>query len=295
MVPVEFERFFPDFVAKKPTSLMLRFSVSSWSVIIQEIQERHSRLGAKVVGGFASSVAPLTADEGNFVVRGDLCLSSSGSISDSEMAFTIGLSEIVKPRRILVIGNSYGLSTLLLSLANPEAVVVAIDKFRTKGLQFTEKLCEGLNVKAIQGSTPDQLESIVMEHLDGEVDLVLVDAVHENSTQSAEFRILAPLLSNSSIVVFHDVLSCDLLPSVRELAQEFPEYIFKVLPKTTSGLAVSYKSNQKDLSGFLAYYGADAQLVSDFQYLLASRWGNPRASFFEDVKGPVSFPPHPQI
>jgi predicted O-methyltransferase YrrM len=259
-----------------------------------EIQKRHSMLGAKVVGGFSSSVAPEGAEQGNFIVRENLCLSSSGSISDAEMAFMLGLCEVVEPRRILVIGNSYGLSTLFLALANPEGLVVAIDKFRTNGLQFTEKLCEGLKVNAIQASTPDQLDLVVNRYLDGCVDLVLVDAVHENEIQTAEFRILARFLSESAAVVFHDVLSCDLLPSIRELDQEFPDHTFAVLPKTTSGLAVGYTSKNDALSEFLGYYQAEPQLVSDFQSLLTTSWGNHRTNFFEGNERSLEFPPHPQ-
>jgi predicted O-methyltransferase YrrM len=210
------------------------------------------------------------------------------------MAFMWGLCETIEPRRILVIGNSYGLSTVFLALANPKALVVAMDKFRTTGLQFTEMLCEGLNVNAIQASTPDQLHRVVSEYLHGGVDLVLVDAVHENEVQTAEFRILAPLLSESAAVVFHDVLSCDLLPSLRELKEEFPDYTFSVLPKTTSGLAVAFKSKVDSIADFLAYYQAEPRLVSDFQSLLTTSWGSHRANFFEGNERRLKFPPHPQ-
>ncbi len=268
--------------------------MSSFSAVITEIHKRHSKLGTRVVGGFSSSVAPLSAGQGNFIVRDNVCLSSSGSISDAEMAFMWGLCELVQPRRILVIGNSYGLSTLFLALANPEALVVAMDKYRTTGLGFTEKLCEGLTVKAIQASTPDQLDSVVTEYLNGGCDLVLVDAVHENEIQTAEFRLLAPFLSESAAVVFHDVLSCDLLPSIRYLDHEFEDHTFSVLPKTPSGLAVGYKSNNHILSSFLEYYQAPPQVVSDFQTLLTTSWGNHRTNFFEGNENKLKFPPHPQ-
>lgn len=255
------------------------------------------RMGSEVVGGFSPHVAPLSHCEGNFIARDDIVLSSSGSIADSEMAIVHGICEIENPLRILVIGNSYGLSTLFLALSNPDAKVVAIDKFRTEGLDFTKELCQGLNVSAIQASTPDDLQAVIELELGGQVDLVFVDAVHENEVQTREFEILEPLLSDQGVVLFHDVLGCNLLDSISDLTRRYPDFFFSVLSKSLSGLAIGAKNVDPKLKTYVQYFSANKATVFQLETLLATTWGEAKSEFFRGVKlqKALIFPPHPQL
>lgn len=273
-----------------------RFPTSFASVIV-EIHRRHEIMGSRVVGGFSPHVAPVSHSLGNFISRDGVVLSSSGSIADSEMAVVHGICEIQNPRRILVIGNSYGLSTLFLALSNPDAKVVAIDKFRTAGLDYTRQLCHGLNVSAIQASTPDDLESVIESELSGQVDFVFVDAVHENDVQTREFEILEPLLTEWGLVLFHDVLGCNLLDSLAHLTHKYPDEFFTLLSKTLSGLAIGAKNVDPKLKMYLQYFSSDQATVFGLETLLATQWGEQKIGFFEGLSShkALTFPPHPQL
>ena len=255
----------------------------------------------RLLGGFSPYVSAGDAARSTFVARGRTVLSTSAGIAVDEMAFAYGLCEIVAPRRILVIGNSYGVSTVFFALVNPDATVVAIDKYRTVGISVTNELLssergEGRPAAfAIQASTPDDLEEVVEQHLDGGVDFVFVDAVHENDVQSAEFRLLAPLVSPGGAVVFHDVISCALTPSIEDLRTEFPEFDFELCSRTTTGMAVAFRCQGPRLADYLAFWSSEPDDVADFDDLMRSRWGAERAGYFRDVPTSLAFPPHPQL
>jgi len=172
-----------------------------FGAVFSRLNALYAGAGMRLLGGFSPYVSSGDAARSTFVARDRTVLSTSAGIAVDEMAFAYGLCERVAPRRILVIGNSYGVSTVFFALANPDATVIAIDKYRTVGIAVTNQLlaserAEGGPVaRAIQASTPDDLEGVIKEHLDDSVDLVFVDAVHENDVQSAEFRVLEPLLS----------------------------------------------------------------------------------------------------
>jgi predicted O-methyltransferase YrrM len=272
-----------------------------FSEVFEHLYALYEAGGMRILGGFSPYVSEGNASRSTFVASGKTVLSTSGGIAVDEMTFAYGLCERIKPGRILVIGNSYGISTLFFALVNPEATVVAIDKFRTTGLRVTNELLEshrsgvGPAAIAIQASTPEDLVQVVTEHLGGSVDLVFVDAVHENEVQSAEFRVLESLLSPQGVIVFHDVISCALSPSIRQLRSEFAEFSFVVCPRTTTGVAVGFPKTNQLLHSFLGFWASSGQDVADFGELMRLKWGVETAEYFDDAATALSFPPHPQL
>lgn len=264
--------------------------------VFSELRRRHKELGADIVGGFSPAVAPLGGTSSNLIVRSGECLSTSGSIADSEMFLLHGVCEILEPKKILVIGNSYGLSTAFFALSNPQAEVVAFDKFRIQGLEFTRKLCAGLRVTAIEASTPEDIEGVISTHFDGQVDMVLVDAVHENDVQSAEFRVLAPLLSDTGTVIFHDVLFSNLIESMTQLTEEYPAFDFRILAKTFSGLGVATRSRSTDLSSYLEYFESSPEIVARSEHMFLREIAPSGIDYFgrNDLGPAYRSLPHPQ-
>lgn len=238
-----------------------------------------------------------------FVAHGSTVLSTSGGIAADEMAFAYGLCERVAPRKILVIGNSYGISTLFFALANPEANVIAIDKFRTVGIAVTNTLlsaergADTVPARAVKASTPDDLDEVVKQYLDGTVDMVFVDAVHENEVQSAEFRVLEPLLSPQGVVIFHDVVACSLTPSIGDLEREFPAYEFVVCRRTTTGVAVAFRDENEDVHNYLKFWAPDPKDVAELAELAQRDWNEQQQERDrgDEPTARLSFPPHPQL
>lgn len=283
------------------------FPTISW--VLSEMHRRYQDAGLQIVGGYADVTSIGGASRTQYVAKKGTVLSSSAGIAVDETLVLWGISEILRPRNILIIGNSYGISTLFLALTNPGANLVAIDKYRIEGLRQTKALLEGLpEARVLQASTPDDLESLVDENFREGLDLVLLDAVHENDVQTAEYQTLRPYMTPGGAVVMHDVLSCNLLDSLNHLSHSFPGDDFFLCARTTSGIAVSVcedlgpdkrgkPSLSAQLAGFLSVFEADLPTILGFQTLIATEnWQSRfRVNLSEKIDPfEFSFPPHPQ-
>ncbi len=270
------------------------FPKLSW--VLTQMSALYGSEGMRILGGFSPYITNGEASRSTFVAKDATVLSTSGGIAVDEMAFMCGLAEILRPERILIIGNSYGISTLLLALINPKSSLVAIDKFRTIGIEVTNRMLSSLEgAEVIQASTPDDLHSIVLNRLEGSVDFVFVDAVHENAVQSAEFKILEPIMSAAGVVVFHDVLSCNLLPSIEDLQAEFAEWRFTVCSRTTTGLGVGFRRDSVEVERYLNFWTSSAEDINRFGHLMGTKWGDSASQLFAEVKTDLKFQPHPQL
>jgi predicted O-methyltransferase YrrM len=267
------------------------------SYVFAELSRRYESDGLEVLGGFSPFITGFASRTGNYVARGDVFLSTSAGIANDEAVFMYGLCEQIRPKKILIIGNSYGFSTVFLALACPDASLIAFDKYRTEGIKTTNRLLSGLADKeVIQASTPDDIPFIIENRFDGEVDFVLIDAVHTNDIQTAEFEILDDYLSPRSVVVFHDVLSCGLLTSLSYLKKKFSDYDFRIINKSSTGIAVCVKGEKNEhLENFLRYFSVPNQRVLDFNCLMLKNLNESAAELFSNCDLKYRFLPHPQL
>lgn len=252
----------------------------------------------RILGGYSPAIYRRSVMAGTYAAREDVVLSTSGGISVDEMGVLYELSTALDPENVLIIGNSYGISTVFLSLCNPDACVVAFDKYRLSGIEVTNKmLVDVADARAVQGSTPEDIVRIWDKFFAGRhLDLVLIDAVHENAIQSAEVRTLRQFMSTKSCIVMHDVMSCNLVASYFDLKLQLDEFAFWLLHRTTSGIGVAVKGIEKldsDLSGYLDFLASSRNEVADFV-----TWSSTREAYNEDYIGArqLTFrtPPHPQ-
>lgn len=268
------------------------------SYVFSELNRRYNSYGMSVMGGFSPHlIDTLSSAKGNFIKKENILLSSSSGISNEEAFFIHGLSEQIMPKNILIIGNSYGFSTVFLALSNPNSNLLAFDKFRTEGIKVTNKVMTGLKNKlVVKGSTPDDIESLINKHFGNQkLDFILIDAVHTNEMQTAEFNILKKFLSEKSVVVFHDVIYCNLLDSYNQLKEENQDFTFKLVNKTTSGIGVCFKGKIADeLQSYLDYFCVQDDDVFNFLTLMLKQNTPSTKIIFKDVKNKLSFLPHPQ-
>ena len=265
--------------------------------------KRYKNEGLEVLGGFSPYITGISSSSGNlsslgnYVANDNTLLSTSAGIANDEAMFMYGLCEIVSPKKILIIGNSYGFSTVFLALTCPDSKLIAFDKYRTEGIRTTNRLLAGLiNKEVIQASTPDDIPSIIENKLDGEVDFVLIDAVHTNDMQTAEFQIIDKYLSPKSIVVFHDVLSCGLLPSLHLLQNKFIKYDFRIINKSSTGIAVCIKGDKcESLDNFLSYFTISNEKVFGFNSLIMKNMNGSAVELFSKCQFQYQFMPHPQL
>lgn len=269
----------------------------SLSSVFSELNKRYKAEGLEVYGGFSPFLTGFLQRTGNYIARDDVFLSTSAGISNDEAVFMHGLCEQFSPKRILIIGNSYGFSTVFLSLTCPDARLIAFDKYRTEGIKTTNRLLAGLISKqAVQASTPEDIPQLIETKLGGEVDFVLIDAVHTNEMQTKEFGVLNKYLSSNSVVVFHDVLSCGLLPSFNQLRLEYTSYDFRLISKSSTGIGVCIKGEQDErLRYFLDYFSPAEANILKFNCLMLQHSNDSSAELFAGSNLEFKFMSHPQL
>ncbi len=147
-------------------------------------------------------------------------------IAQQEIYFLECLLANWQPRRIFVIGNAFGWSTLALALICPQAQVVALDSCQTPdtkaGLVLTNLIAteERLQAAAVRGVSPQDVAGVVGNRLEGSIDLALIDGHHTNEAVLADFRAIRPFLSKESLTLFHDVQAFQLFDGVKAIAKE---------------------------------------------------------------------------
>jgi len=259
------------------------------------MNQLYRSMGLQILGGYSSFlVQPINGAQFNFVADDTFLKSTSGGIANDEATFLYGICRFLKPKKILVIGNSYGVSTLFLSLVNLDSDLVALDKFRVNGNRVTRELLKEFDHKTvIEGSTPEDLIAIIDKYLDGTVDFCLIDAVHTDEVQTAEFKILQHYMSKKSIIVFHDVISTNLKESFNQLKDINDTFEFRLATKTSSGLGLAIKGDlDSEFENYLAYFTQSLETVSKFNLTIEALG---LSDYFSvDSTNAFKIPPHPQ-
>ena len=177
----------------------------------------------------------------------------AGGIGFVEMFFFGSLCAAVQPSRILVIGNAFGLSTVLLSVLNPNAKVVTLDAGvegidNSEGNRLTERIAreEGLNLTVVLGFSPQAVPATVKEHLEGKVDLFFIDGLHTEAQQELDFEACWKFGGDKAIYLFHDVLNFKMRTGFDRIVRGHPEMRSAILWRTVSGMGILYPRTLDD-------------------------------------------------
>ena len=184
--------------------------------------------------------------------RGGQVLPTGLGLSVQELYLLETLFEDWHPRRIFVVGNAFGWSSLALALLNPGnwydcwkgSSVVALDNCSEKewarqGLELTNRLAEqhNLNVRVVYGTSPQEVGQIVREQL-GAVDLALIDGHHSNEQIWLDWQAIRAVASPDCVYLFHDVLNLGMVEGFRRIAEEAKDRVARLLTRTPSGMGV---------------------------------------------------------
>lgn len=180
-----------------------------------------------------------------------------------EVAFLESLSSISDFKKIYIVGNSFGFSTLALSLINPDAKVVAIEigmePFTEQWIGATNKIAddEGLNIKVVKGSSPENTAEIINAELGGSIDFAFVDGMHTNPAIELDFNSLRPFGHRRTIYGFHDVLSHKMQDGLMAAVQKdpIPTQVFFATP---SGVALASHEFPSGFDTFCDVYGSNS-------------------------------------
>jgi hypothetical protein len=200
--------------------------------------------------GFNSQDIPFT-----YMFRDGEPLSEGGGIAFAEIAFLEHLFAVIHPRRLFIVGNAFGWSTLALAILNPEARIVAIDfcptEIEEEGIAFTNEMGArlGLDVRARKGKSPDNVAAVAAAELDGPVDFALIDGWHTNEAQRADFEAVKAVADADCVYLFHDVINLLLAEGFAAIAADNPGHFSSLLFRTPSGMAISYPARLDNALG----------------------------------------------
>lgn len=112
----------------------------------------------------------------------------SPGLALQEVMFLENFRDYIAPKRVLIVGNAYGWSTVVLALIFPGAKTVAID-IDPHGVAFTNDLVKrhGLAAEAVVAESPKDVKAAADRHLGGPIDFCLIDAMHDNGSLIADF------------------------------------------------------------------------------------------------------------
>lgn len=259
---------------------------------INQFQSLYENEKTSIVGGYYLKNSDSKSNLDNYIVKGKKVLSTAGGLSNNDIFFLYGICELLKPKNILIIGNAYGVSTIALRLMCPNSKVISIDKYRTKGIKFTNSLLSKIckKSKAIKASSPDNLEEIANIYFKNKMDLVFCDGFHSNKMINSEFNALKNYINTKGFFVFHDILSCGMYKGFLKIRKNnnFKHFL---VTKSNVGLGLSFNkkifagSFRKKISNYLSFYCHQMSTINNFKLLLNS----PKSKKF------FFFPPHPQL
>jgi hypothetical protein len=231
-----------------------------------------------------------------------------GGISWQEIPCLELLSYCFSPERILVIGNSFGWSTLLISLLWPSAKVAAMDigvqppadsaqkmlgailqRLRgdeppinpkpTYGIELTNDLAQKhhLKAKAVLSASPHDVGWVVEKHVGGPPDFVFIDGYHIPPQVLLDFDACYKVAARNCVYLFHDVINWNLREAF-EACQKKSGLKGGILWRTPSGMGLLYPDARAEIKRvFRAFGDEEAELRSVRARL--PRWK--RAAWFE--------------
>lgn len=271
------------------------FKINKLSEVFQNLQSIHRDLRTTIVGGYYLNSQDKRVIDNNFTLKNKKVLSSSGGISNYDILFYYGLFEILKPKTILILGNSYGFSALAFALMMPNTKIISIDKFRTEGIKFTKKLIKNLNnVNVIQASSPEDLIKIKNKHFKNKVDFILCDSVHINKFIETEFEILKKIISKYGVIVHRGYVLKDDLTFYNynffKKIRNRNNFLYFLNNKSSSGNSLIFNNviknhkNYINLKKYLNYFCENKNVIIKFKNLINDKKYNK-----------FKFPDHPQL
>lgn len=198
--------------------------------------------------------------------RGGKKLTQGLGIALQEVYLVETLFESWRPKNMLVVGNSYGWSTLALALANRDGRTLALDTGAdvqsVAGIHLTNKIAKkrGLDCYAVAAASPGGVAPTVARELKGPVDFAFVDGEHSREAVARDLAAIRAVAAPGCVYLCHDVLNFDLRPPVADFAAEHG-LAHTILTRTPSGMALVHPAPAPPvLSAALKVFGGSEEL-----------------------------------
>jgi hypothetical protein len=175
----------------------------------------------------------------------------SGGFTVSDAFLFQVISQLIQPQNILVIGNSFGLSTFVLAELFPGAAIDAIDAELENvepqlGSMITRKIAgsDFPNVTLTIGFSPQDLKKTANGK---KYNFIFVDAMHTNEAVLQDYYGIGDLVAGECLVYFHDVANCNMFDSWGKIRKDatdkgFEAFEFGFTQMGCTGLVKGYAS-----------------------------------------------------
>jgi predicted O-methyltransferase YrrM len=147
-------------------------------------------------------------------VKNNRTINCSGGFTVSDAFLFMAVSKLISPVNILVIGNSFGLSTFVLADLFPDARIDAIDaELENLEPQLGSEITRAIamedfpNVSLTIGFSPQDLPKAANGK---KYNFIFVDAMHTNEAVLADYHGIRDLVEENCLVYFHDVANCNM-------------------------------------------------------------------------------------
>lgn len=203
----------------------------------------------------------------------------SPGLALQEVMFLENFRDYIAPKRVLIVGNAYGWSTVVLALIFPGAKTLAID-IDPHGVEFTNDLIKrhGLAAEAVVAESPKGVKTAVDRHLGGPVDFCLIDAMHDNASLVADFAAVHAVAAPDAPILLHDVINWHMVDGVRQIEKQH-RLNSKILTRTPSGMALVYRSLAPAFDAYLNCFSDPAANFQALREFFRARFGETPAPF----------------
>ncbi len=160
------------------------------------------------------------------------------------------LSYTYKPKTVYIIGNAFGWSTIIFSLAFSNSKILAIDagiegKDNLIGIKLTNDIIktEKFNSFVEYGCSPIDNKKYIGKHFGiNKLDLVFIDGLHTNEQILKDFYGVLDFCHDKTIFLFHDVVNWGMEKSFNKICNYLrdKDYESRLLYRTTSGMGCCY-------------------------------------------------------
>jgi predicted O-methyltransferase YrrM len=214
--------------------------------IIGDLTDYYREEGIELCAGLAPSHAEgLPWAPFTWFCKDGKSVTGNLGIAVQEIYFLEHVLAAYKPKRALIIGNSMGWSTLAMGLLMPQGKVVAIDMApdaaMREGLSLTNRVAtrHRLPVRAVKGTSPQDVATIVDSELGGTVDFAFIDGLHTSEQVVLDYKAVNKKATPDAVYLFHDVTLFDMhagMAEIGKLAGRAP----RLLLGTPSGMAILF-------------------------------------------------------
>src|SRR5256885_14905605 len=195
-----------------------------------------------------------------------------------EVMFLEHFRDFIAPRRILIIGNAHGWSTVAMSLIFPNARTVAMD-IDGFGVERTNEViaAHGLSAGAVTARSPNDVATVTRDHLGGSLDLCLIDAIHTNDALIADCAAIREVAAPEALYLLHDVINWHMIDGFYHLLTQHG-LSGKIFTRTASGIALAYRSVSPDFAAYLDCFTEPAETFRELRQLYTG-YADPIATF----------------